>query len=97
MMQTNRVRYQRAPCCMLHASCFMFHVSCCMLPVSFLRVMEQREVQQQIQDQVSQVFSRLNFFQSDWDVAFFAVFFIFIVSKSKGWRGEHGDGALMES
>ncbi|XP_029010703.1 small integral membrane protein 22 [Betta splendens] len=38
-------------------------------------------VQQQLQDQFNDVVSRLEskqFFQSDWDIASFAVFFIFI-------------------
>ncbi|KAA8585759.1 hypothetical protein FQN60_004453 [Etheostoma spectabile] len=35
---------------------------------------------QQFQVQVSHVVSRVQFFQSDWDIASFAVFFIFIVN-----------------
>ncbi|XP_029294210.1 small integral membrane protein 22 [Cottoperca gobio] len=42
--------------------------------------MEQRSLQQELEDQFSHVVSRLQskLFQSDWDIASFAVFFIFI-------------------
>lgn len=43
--------------------------------------MEQRDLQQDFEDQFNNVVSRLQskqFFQSDWDIASFAVFFIFI-------------------
>ncbi|XP_012734998.2 small integral membrane protein 22 [Fundulus heteroclitus] len=43
--------------------------------------MEQRDLQQDFNDQVNDVVSRLQskqLFQSDWDIASFAVFFIFI-------------------
>ncbi|XP_023813651.1 small integral membrane protein 22 [Oryzias latipes] len=43
--------------------------------------MDPRNTQQDVQDQLNDVVSRLqskNFFQSDLDIAFFAVFFIFI-------------------
>ncbi|XP_056262643.1 small integral membrane protein 22 [Pseudoliparis swirei] len=40
--------------------------------------MQPRGLQQQLEAQFSLVFSRLQFFQSDWDIASFAVFFIFI-------------------
>lgn len=43
--------------------------------------MEKSDVEQQLQEQVSDVMSRFQskeFFQSDWDIAFFALFFIFI-------------------
>ncbi|XP_033500130.1 small integral membrane protein 22 [Epinephelus fuscoguttatus] len=40
--------------------------------------MEQRNLQQELVDRFSHVVSRLQIFRSDWDIAFFAVFFIFI-------------------
>ncbi|CAK6969651.1 small integral membrane protein 22 [Scomber scombrus] len=43
--------------------------------------MAQRNIQQEFQDQFDDVVSRLqskHFFQSDWDIASFAIFFIFI-------------------
>ncbi|XP_017340039.1 small integral membrane protein 22 [Ictalurus punctatus] len=43
--------------------------------------MSQGNIQQDFQNQVSDVFSRLQnkqMFQSDWDIASFAIFFIFI-------------------
>ncbi|KAM3598877.1 uncharacterized protein V6R79_023804 [Siganus canaliculatus] len=43
--------------------------------------MAERDLQQDFEDQFSDVVSRLKskeFFQSDWDIASFAVFFIFI-------------------
>ncbi|KAF3704810.1 Small integral membrane protein 22 [Channa argus] len=43
--------------------------------------MDLRDVKQEFEDQFSDVVSRLQskqFFQSDWDIASFAVFFIFI-------------------
>ncbi|KAM4531090.1 small integral membrane protein 22 [Odontesthes bonariensis] len=43
--------------------------------------MDQRNIQQDFEDQFNDVVSRLRskqFFQSDWDIASFAVFFIFI-------------------
>ncbi|XP_020781572.1 small integral membrane protein 22 [Boleophthalmus pectinirostris] len=43
--------------------------------------MEQRNLEQQVQEQFNDVLSRFQskeFFQSDWDIASFAVFFIFI-------------------
>lgn len=50
--------------------------------------MGQVAVQQQFEDQFNDVVSRLQskqFFQSDWDIASFAVFFIFIGKwKKKG-------------
>lgn len=45
------------------------------------KAMGQTAVQQQFEDQFNDVVSRLQskqFFQSDWDIASFAVFFIFI-------------------
>lgn len=48
-----------------------------------------QSVQQQLEDQFNDVVSRLEskqFFQSDWDIASFAVFFIFIGElKWKSW------------
>ncbi|XP_034074132.1 small integral membrane protein 22 isoform X5 [Gymnodraco acuticeps] len=43
-------------------------------------MMEHRELQQDLEDQWGQVVSRLQgkVFQSDWDIASFTVFFIFI-------------------
>ncbi|XP_040919459.1 small integral membrane protein 22 [Toxotes jaculatrix] len=43
--------------------------------------MDQRAIQQEFEDQFNDVVSRLQskqLFQSDWDIASFAVFFIFI-------------------
>ncbi|GAA6071670.1 small integral membrane protein 22 [Tachysurus ichikawai] len=43
--------------------------------------MSQNNLQQQFQNQVNDVFTRLEnkqMFQSDWDIASFAIFFIFI-------------------
>ncbi|XP_014329278.1 small integral membrane protein 22 [Xiphophorus maculatus] len=43
--------------------------------------MDQRNIQQEFQDQFNDVVSRLQskqMFQSDWDIASFAIFFIFI-------------------
>ncbi|XP_040012095.1 small integral membrane protein 22 [Xiphias gladius] len=43
--------------------------------------MDQRAIQQEFEDQFNDVVSRLQtkqFFQSDWDIASFAVFLIFI-------------------
>ncbi|XP_054463891.1 small integral membrane protein 22 isoform X2 [Anoplopoma fimbria] len=40
--------------------------------------MESRGLQQELEYQFSHVVSRQQFFQSDWDIASFAVFFIFI-------------------
>ncbi|XP_039681850.1 small integral membrane protein 22 isoform X2 [Perca fluviatilis] len=40
--------------------------------------MDQRGLQQEFQVQFSHVVSRVQFFQSDWDIASFAIFFIFI-------------------
>ncbi|XP_067426766.1 small integral membrane protein 22 [Thunnus thynnus] len=43
--------------------------------------MDQRNIQQEFKDQFQDVVSRLqskHFFQSDWDIASFAIFFIFI-------------------
>lgn len=51
--------------------------------------MEPKDLKQEFQDQFNDVVSRLQsqqFFQSDWDIASFAVFFIFI--------GESGEDAL---
>lgn len=45
------------------------------------RAMEQRNLEQEVKDQFNDVVSRLQskqFFQSEWDIASFAVFFIFI-------------------
>ncbi|KAM7372527.1 hypothetical protein PAMP_009688 [Pampus punctatissimus] len=59
--------------------------------------MDQRNIQQEFQDQFNDVVSRLQskqFFRSDWDIASFAVFFIFIASETEGWNREHGSGAL---
>uniref|UniRef100_A0A3B3UJZ9 Small integral membrane protein 22 n=1 Tax=Poecilia latipinna TaxID=48699 RepID=A0A3B3UJZ9_9TELE len=43
--------------------------------------MDQKNIQQEFEDQFSDVVSRLQskqMFQSDWDIASFAIFFIFI-------------------
>ncbi|XP_054891871.1 small integral membrane protein 22 [Poeciliopsis prolifica] len=43
--------------------------------------MDQRNIQQEFEDQFNDVVSRLKskqMFQSDWDIASFAIFFIFI-------------------
>ncbi|KAJ8374151.1 hypothetical protein SKAU_G00047310 [Synaphobranchus kaupii] len=46
-----------------------------------ISVMEQQNIEEELKDQLQDVLSRLqskNFFQSDWDIASFAIFFIFI-------------------
>ncbi|XP_037647111.1 small integral membrane protein 22 [Sebastes umbrosus] len=40
--------------------------------------MEPRDLQQELVDKFNHVLSRQHLFQSDWDIASFAVFFIFI-------------------
>ncbi|KAK9535856.1 hypothetical protein VZT92_008211 [Zoarces viviparus] len=40
--------------------------------------MEHKDLQQELEDPFSHVLSRLQSFQSDWDIVSFAVFFIFI-------------------
>ncbi|KAL6103526.1 smim22 [Pungitius sinensis] len=40
--------------------------------------MEHKDLQQELEDQLSHTLSRQHLFQSDWDVISFAVFFIFI-------------------
>ncbi|KAF1380036.1 hypothetical protein PFLUV_G00182320 [Perca fluviatilis] len=47
-------------------------------PSTAYRAMDQRGLQQEFQVQFSHVVSRVQFFQSDWDIASFAIFFIFI-------------------
>ena len=56
-------------------------MTCCRLFVALRAEMDQRDIKQEFEDQFNEVVSRLqskNFFQSDWDIASFAVFFIFI-------------------
>ncbi|KAG7220125.1 hypothetical protein INR49_001001 [Caranx melampygus] len=50
-------------------------------PTSVQTKMGQGDIQQELEDQFNDVVSRLQskqFFQSDWDIASFAIFFIFI-------------------
>lgn len=52
--------------------------------------MSQDNLQQEFQNQVNDVFTRLQnkqMFQSDWDIASFAIFFIFIGESERGERG----------
>lgn len=67
-------------------------LSACLCSVSQTRAMADRDLAQQFEDQVQDVLSRLQskeLFRSDWDIASFAMFFIFIGEWTR-WIGFPG-------